>query len=118
MNKLDERFAEMEALEEGWLDGEGHAISPSALSSAKERIEFAISKEIPIPYIYPTPEGHLSIEWESNNDYDVTAIFKEKSIFIMAINTKTDEENVMVLPANIPLYFFTETIRNYLNLPI
>jgi len=61
---LNKRILELEGLKPGWLDGEGEKLPPSALA----RVRLSLAKwhkeyEIPIPYIYPTVEGEISIEW-------------------------------------------------------
>lgn len=61
------RVAKLEDLTNGWLDGAGKAID-------KELLEFFVCGVIPIfaymeevPYIAPTEEGGISIEYEMDN---------------------------------------------------
>lgn len=60
------RIADLETITDGWLDGRGKAVN-------KELIVFLYSEIIPIlaymkeaPYITPTEEGGVSIEYDFN----------------------------------------------------
>lgn len=59
MTDRDERFAELENLEPGWLNGSGEAIDPSAVANARRII--ALLKEDPA--IFPMPNGGIQLAW-------------------------------------------------------
>jgi hypothetical protein len=50
---------DLQALKRGWLNGEGEAITQTAISKAEQLLT---------PHIYPTPEGGVSIE---TDHYDI-----------------------------------------------
>jgi hypothetical protein len=54
-----DRLADLAAIKDGWLDGEGKAITKNALAKAEELLN---------PHLFPTPEGGVSIE---TIDYDI-----------------------------------------------
>jgi hypothetical protein len=65
---IEARIAELRALAPGWLDGEGDAVTESALSTAARiaRILAACGQE---PRIYPLPCGGTSVECDAVDVY-------------------------------------------------
>lgn len=51
------RLAEIAKIEPGWLDGDGKAVTATALRIARLLIASP-------PRVYPTPEGGVSLEWD------------------------------------------------------
>jgi hypothetical protein len=64
--ELEERIQDLKELSEGWLDGEqGPLLDGDALDKIKEVLkDLAKSGAFPLPYLYPTVEGHLKLEWD------------------------------------------------------
>lgn len=62
---LGVRLEELKALRQGWFDGEtGDALNQSGLSQVSSIIEHLHEQEeLPIPFLYPTPDGALQAEW-------------------------------------------------------
>ncbi len=60
---MKDRLNELSQLEDGWFDGEGLAPLEGAMAWLEEswRTHAAHLRE---PYIYPTLEGGLSLEWD------------------------------------------------------
>lgn len=58
------RLAELAALEAGWLDGDGKAVTPAALDLAVHVIAH-LAPTLGDPGIFPTVDGGVSIEWAS-----------------------------------------------------
>jgi hypothetical protein len=65
---IEARCAELRALAPGWLDGEGDAVTESALSTAARvaRILAACGRE---PRIYARPCGGASVECDAVDVY-------------------------------------------------
>jgi predicted helicase len=59
------RMKKLEDLSDGWLDGEGKALSKTGIQWFKDQFN-QFFKNAPTPKIYPTPEGGLSLEWQIN----------------------------------------------------
>lgn len=57
------RFGELKALRDGWLDGDGKAPSHEGLDWLAGIIRSLYSDNLPPPYVYPTPEGGVQLEW-------------------------------------------------------
>ena len=62
--EIQSRLGEFLALKEGWLEGEGKAITPAAIAAAVILLQPANERpEFPPASIYPTPEGGVQAEW-------------------------------------------------------
>lgn len=65
------RITDLAAEADGWLDGDGKAPASAALDAARGFVA-ALPADSPRPYIYPTPEGGVRVEW---NDSPVEQTF-------------------------------------------
>ena len=61
-----ERIAELKLLKHGWLDGKGIAPSHEGLEWFSGVFDQQFAGDLPPPYLYPTPDGHLRCEWSVN----------------------------------------------------
>ena len=87
------RLDELRGLKDGWLDGKGKAPDDSALDWLEKTFNALYPEELPAPYIYPTPEGGLSLEWElAGNDISLEISFPEKKGQWHGLNLETGEE--------------------------
>ena len=57
------RLDELRAMQDGWLDGAGKAPTHAGLSWLSTNFERYFPDDLPLPYIYPTPEGSIEAEW-------------------------------------------------------
>ena len=57
------RLDELRIMENGWLDGAGNAPSHQGLDWLSASFERYFPDDLPLPYIYPTPEGGVEAEW-------------------------------------------------------
>lgn len=62
---LDRQAARLQAIQDGWYDGEGHAPHPQRLSTLLDYLKEKCSEGCPIPHIYPTVEGETTAEWST-----------------------------------------------------
>src|ERR1019366_66318 len=70
------RTDELRMLKTGWLDGKGEALSHDGLQWLAELFDVYFPDDLPMPYLYPTPEGGVRAEWplkphESSLDIDL-----------------------------------------------
>ena len=83
--KLFNRFEELAALEDGWLDGDGVAPDKQKLVCISEILVGSYPGDIPIPAIFPTPDGNLLLEWqlpgEPSCEIDLEAMVADFHIF-------------------------------------
>jgi len=87
------RLDELRPLKDGWLDGKGKVPDGSDLDWLEKEFNARFPEELSAPYIYPTPEGGLSLEWElAGNDISLEISFPEKMGHWHGLNLETDEE--------------------------
>jgi hypothetical protein len=60
---VETRLEELAQLQDGWLDGKGHALDSSALHSLAQTFDQYFGADLPLPYLYPTAEGGVQAEW-------------------------------------------------------
>ncbi|HEX9200168.1 MAG TPA: hypothetical protein VF865_11460 [Acidobacteriaceae bacterium] len=65
------RLKELARLQEGWLNGEGHALSKKGLLRLGKSFDASFDADLPLPFLYPTPGGGVQAEW-TVNDWAVT----------------------------------------------
>jgi hypothetical protein len=83
MRDYETRLRELAGLTPGWLgEGRGTTVSNAALAAARAVIQWAERERLPEPWIYPTEDGAVQLEWEqaggievvvSANGYEVLA---------------------------------------------
>jgi hypothetical protein len=88
---VDLRLDELSELKDGWLNGEGIAPSIPHLENLKRAFELYFDSELPLPYLYPTPEGGIQAEW-SLGDWEISLGMSRDSVFgeYYALNIKDD----------------------------
>jgi len=57
------RLEELGRLEDGWLDGDGKALPQEGLQWLFESFERYFLDHTPLPYICPTEDGGVCLEW-------------------------------------------------------
>ncbi len=65
------RLEEIADLKDGWLDGKGIAPNPEKLHWLAKAFDNSFKADLPLPHLYPTPEGGIQAEW-SLKDWEVT----------------------------------------------
>lgn len=60
---VETRLDELAALKDGWLNGRGSVLDAAGLNALAEAFEQYFDTELPLPYLYPTPEGGILAEW-------------------------------------------------------
>lgn len=59
------RLESLALLRDGWMDGMGVRLSPSGLAWLSKAWADAWPDEVALPYVYPTPEGGVQLEWST-----------------------------------------------------
>lgn len=57
------RIDEFKLLKAGWLDGEGFPLAHDGLDWLTGAFTRSYPDDLPLPYLFPTPEGHVLAEW-------------------------------------------------------
>ena len=87
------RLAELERLEDGWLDGEGRALDKRGIRWFAEMFERFFPYDLPLPYVYPTVEGNIRLEWTFGTcELSLEVDLKNHRGEWLAVDVETDEE--------------------------
>jgi hypothetical protein len=89
-NDVAARCEELAQLKDGWLDGEGKAPTRERLKAFKHAWDAASTESLPLPYIYPTPEGGIQMEWRQG-DWELSAEVELEKLTaeLLAVNVAT-----------------------------
>jgi hypothetical protein len=88
---VDARLDALSCLSEGWLDGEGVAPTPTAVSVARDLIWILLNHGATRPRVAPTPEGGIEAEWTAG-DREVSVTFEpDGSLYGNAVDAATGE---------------------------
>ena len=61
--KISARLDELWNMQDGWLNSDGVAPSQDGLDWLNSSFECHFPMGLPLPYIFPTPEGGIEAEW-------------------------------------------------------
>lgn len=65
---LQAQIEDLGQLKDGWLDGEGRACTPALLERAGKFLnQLLVDADLPLPRLYPVPDGGISAEWDVAN---------------------------------------------------
>ncbi|MGM0558144.1 MAG: hypothetical protein ACQEVA_17300 [Myxococcota bacterium] len=89
--ELEQRFDELHEIEDGWYHGQGFAPREDIMDAVLDFVrEAAYEHNAYLPFVYPTPEGGLQLEWELD-DWDVEIeVEPDGAVLVMAEN-RTDQ---------------------------
>lgn len=59
-----EQMGDFLKLEDGWCDGAGSSYDSDDVMRVQRIVETLVARGVPIPFIYPMPEGGYSLEWD------------------------------------------------------
>ena len=100
LDPLDPRvqLEKLKGLRDGWLDGEGVALSSALLARVENWLEDYLSEDTPLPRLYPTPEGGVEAEWLIGR-LDVSVEFDEAAGIVEwhAMDLDTGEAEVKTI---------------------
>lgn len=68
---VEQRIDELNRLEDGWLDGEGQALSEDGLYWLRDQLLDNYPSTAPVIRLYPTPSGDVQAEWLID-DHDIS----------------------------------------------
>jgi len=92
------RLEELRTLQSGWLNGQGERPEPDLLAWLSTTWMMAYPATLPNPYVYPTAEGGVQLEW-SLGDWELSAevdLARRRSYFVAVdtAGTAADEMEV------------------------
>lgn len=90
---IADQFATIAQLETGWLDGRGYAYDRGTLDTICALLQRWIELyELPWPFIYPTAENEVRVEWPSPA-WDVVITFNREGSGVWLFATATDSDD-------------------------
>lgn len=60
---IETRLEELAQLQDGWLDGKGRSLDRASLIRFAQAFDERFGTDLPLPHLYPTPEGGVQAEW-------------------------------------------------------
>lgn len=83
---LEDQIRDLGTLPEGWHgDGEGHPYRPGFLSRVHIFVQaLAVAYGLPMPYLYPTVDGDVRVEWPSKR-WEVVLRFMADEVTIVTV---------------------------------
>ncbi len=109
------RIEELKTLKDGWLDGKGRAPHEQQLDWFARDFEAYYPADLPYPFIYPTPEGGLQVEWSGPQiELSLEADLAKRAGTWHALDMQSDDEehgNVDLSAADGWRSFFSVVLR-------
>ncbi len=88
------RLDELRLLKDGWLEGKGLAPSQQGLDWLSQSFDHYFPDDLPLPYIYPTAEGTIQVEWALKpNEVTLEIDLSTHASQWHSLNLETDEES-------------------------
>jgi hypothetical protein len=105
LNSLDvgARLEELKLLKEGWFDGQGSALDTQGLTWLTDTWDWLCPETVPLPYLYPTPNGNIQAEWslgKFNLSLEIDIRQQNGVCQIMDMSTGIDSANDQELSFN------------------
>lgn len=95
---IETRLEELSELKDGWLNGKGKAPDSDALRALTHKFERFFDTELPLPYIYPTPDGGIQAEWTiGGTEISLEIELPSQQAFYQALNIHTGKEEDLEL---------------------
>ena len=88
------RLDEFRDMKDGWLEGEGVAPSLDGLNWLAAGFDRHFPDDLPLPYLYPTPEGGVQAEWslsENEISLEVDLVTHHGAWHRLKINNQADD---------------------------
>lgn len=87
------RLKELTALQDGWLNGEGKALDKKGIRWFVGMFEKFFPDDLPLPYVYPTVEGNIQLEWTfGTRELSLEVDLKSHRGEWIVVEVKTGEE--------------------------
>jgi len=98
------RIDELRLLKGGWLDGKnGITLNKQDLDWFSEIFENYFTGDLPLPYVYPVPDGGLLLEWSiADHDISLEVSFSERIAQWHDYDLSSDEEDIKSIDLTSP----------------
>jgi hypothetical protein len=90
---VDAQIVEIAELPEGWFGPDSNRLDPTGLENFRNFMNHILDQgSIPIPYIYPTPEGGVQAEWSFQSwEVSATASLTSGALYLHATHLESDD---------------------------
>ena len=91
---VEDRLGEIARTPAGWYSGQNPAPDTKAIDRMRELVTLiTIEAGVPVPYIYPLPDGSITGEW-TRGDWEISATvtLPNLAIELHALNVETNQE--------------------------
>ncbi len=96
---IETRLEELLQLQDGWLNGKGKALGKDSLQRLSEAFERWFAADLPLPHLYPTPEGGVQAEWSLGNiEVSLEFSFPSLNAALQIVDITTGESQDHDLP--------------------
>ncbi len=85
------RLDELRLLKPGWLEGQG-VPDLAGLDWFAEEFERQFPADLPLPFVYPTEDGGLRLEWDVSDDLSIDVDLTGRTGAVHALDSVTNEE--------------------------
>ncbi len=109
------RLDEFRDMKDGWLEGEGVAPSLEGLDWLAAGFDRHFPDDLPLPYLYPTPEGGVQAEWslsENEISLEVDLVTHHGAWHRLKINNQADDVQELNLDDDNGWAWIVAEIRN------
>lgn len=115
---LNLQFDELKLLQRGWFEEDTPPLDPAGLDMFRSFLHSVLGgSDIPLPYLYPTPEGDARAEWSFPEwEVSATAELARRSIVLHATHLRSDafEERELSMDATDGVVGFTKFIHQFM----
>ena len=109
------RLDEFRDMKDGWLEGEGVAPSLEGLDWLAAGFDRHFPDDLPLPYLYPTPEGGVQAEWslsENEISLEVDLVTHHGAWHRLKMNNQADDVQELNLDDDNGWAWIVAEIRN------
>ncbi|MBQ9537032.1 MAG: hypothetical protein IJU79_04485 [Desulfovibrionaceae bacterium] len=94
-NDVSARLLELSHLQFGWLEANyGEPLSKNFLNWFDSAYKQYFATELPAPYIFPTPEGGITLEWQSERHIEISVEINCKTRIGEFVSAKKDQDEM------------------------
>ena len=87
------RLEELRLLKDGWFEGGGSAPASAGIDWLSDAFTRVYPEDLPLLYVYPTPEGDIRLEWAlGSHDVSLDIDLMQHRANLHALNLSSDED--------------------------
>lgn len=87
------RLEELRFLKDGWFEGGGSVPTSAGIDWLSDAFTRVYPEELPLPYVYPTPEGNVRLEWAlGSHEVSLDIDLAQHRANLHALNVSSDED--------------------------